>query len=121
MKAGDAFYLPDWSGGHINFAIEVFPDGSVITCNFTNHTRTSDKTCVVVQGEHPSITKTSVVNFAKAHHCEAGIPLESLKKLIESHKPPLSAELLARIRQGALDSPRTPDKIKDALVAKPQN
>lgn len=119
MKAGDVFYLPDWTGGHINFAIEVFPDGSVITCNFTENTRGSDKTCVVLPGEHPNITKTSVVNFAKAHHCEAGEPFRALERLIESHKPPLGPELLAKIRKGALDSPRTPDKIKLALDPKP--
>lgn len=115
MKAGDAFYLHDWGGGHLNFAIEVFPDGSVITCNFTECTRGSDQTCIVLPGEHPSITKKSVVNFRKAHHCGAGTPFESLQRLIESHKPPLNSALLARIRQGALDSPLTPDKIKQAL------
>lgn len=112
MKAGDTFYLPDWSGGHINFVIEAFPDGSVITCNFTENTRGSDKTCIVQQGEHPSITKPSVVNYAKAHHCEAGTPINALERLIESHKDPLSPELLAKVRKGALDSPRTSDRIK---------
>ena len=57
MKAGDTFHLPDFAGGHTNFALEALPDGSVITCNFTDYDKHSDKTCVVEIGEHPSITK----------------------------------------------------------------
>src|SRR5579862_1289009 len=114
MKAGAVFFLADWGGGHINFCIEAFEDGSVITCNFTDCTRGSDQTCVILPGEHPEIKKKSVVNYAKAHHCEAGLPFEALLRLIESHKAPLSNQLLAKIRKGALDSPRTADIIKQA-------
>jgi len=117
MKAGAVFFLADWGGGHINFCIEAFEDGSVITCNFTDCTRGSDQTCVILPGEHPEIKKKSVVNYAKAHHCEAGLPFEALLRLIESHKAPLSNQLLAKIRKGALDSPRTADIIKQALKA----
>jgi len=118
MKPGDTFHLADFAGGHINFVLEVFADGSVITCNFTDCTNYCDKTCVVEAGEHPNITKKSVVNFPKAHHCEAGVPMEALARLIQSYKQPLSPALLARIRQAALDSPRTSDIIKQALRQK---
>lgn len=118
MKAGDAFHLPDYAGGHINFVLEVFADGSVITCNFTDYANHSDKTCVIEIGEHPNITKKSVVNFRKADHCEAGEPMEALIRLIQSYKQPLSPALLARIRQAALNSPHTSDKIKEALRSK---
>jgi hypothetical protein len=118
MKPGDTFHLADFAGGHINFVLEVFPDGSVITCNFTDYSNHSDKTCVVEVGEHPNITKKSIVNFPKAHHCEAGAPMEALARLIQGYKKSLSPELLARIRQAALVSPRTADKIKEALKQK---
>lgn len=121
MKPGDTFYLLDFAGGHINFVLEMFPDGSVITCNFTDYANHSDKTCAVEIGEHPSITKKSAVNFGKAHHCECGSPLEALHRLIgRKYEEPLSATLLARIRQAAIDSPRTPDNIKTALKKKPR-
>jgi hypothetical protein len=118
MKAGDVFHLPDWAGGHINVALEVCADGSVITCNFTDYATHSDWTCIIEVGEHPSITKKSVVNYRQAQYCESGTAVEALERLIDSRKQPLSPELLARIRQGALDSPRTSDKIKDALRPK---
>ena len=118
MKAGDTFHLPDFAGGHINFVLEVFEDGSVITCNFTDYAYI-DKTCVVDATEHPNVTKKSVVNFKKAHHCEDGWPKEALERLIGgNYKKPLSPELLARIRKAALDSPHTSDEIKAALKAK---
>jgi hypothetical protein len=117
MKAGDVFHLPDFAGGHYNFVLEVCADGSVITCNFTDCLYHSDWTCVVEVGEHDCITKKSVVNYRQADYCEAGESVEALERLIESRKQPLSAELLAKIRQGALNSPRTSDKIKNALKA----
>lgn len=116
MKAGDTFHLPDCAGGHVNFALEVFPDGSVITCNFTDYSGHADKTCVVEIAEHSCITKRSVVNFRKADHCQSGEPIEALSRLINNnYKEPLSAELLARIREGALASRYTSDVIKNAL------
>ena len=118
MKAGDVFYLPDAAGGHPNFALEVFADGSVITCNFTDYSNHADKTCVIEDNEHPAITKKSAVYFRGAHHCETEDALAALERLITSRKEPLSPELLARIRQGALDSPRTSPKIKQALAGK---
>jgi hypothetical protein len=122
MNVGDAFYLPDFAGAHINFVLDVLSDGSVIICNFTDYNNHTDKTCVVEVGEHPNITKKSVVNFRKTDHCEAGARIEILVGLIAAYNKepldPLSAKLVARIRQGALDSPRTPDKIKNALQGK---
>lgn len=118
MNVGDVFRLPDWAGGHINVVLEICADGSVITCNFTDCLTHSDWTCIVEVGEHPSITKKSAVNYRQAEYCEAGTAVEALERLIESRKQPLSPELLAKMRQGALDSPRTSDKIKAALRAK---
>ena len=107
--------MPDWFGSHFNFVLEVLPDDSVIICNFTDLKRYSDKTCVVTVGEHECITKDSVVYFEKAYHCLTGMQIEALERQIESRKGPLSAKLLKRLRQGALDSPHTPDYIRDLL------
>ena len=118
MKTGDVFHLPDFAGGHHNFVLEVCADGAVITCNFTDCLYHSDWTCTVEVGEHSCITKKSVVNYRQAIYYEPGTAVEALERLIESRKEPLSPELLARIRKGALDSPRTSDKIKNALKVK---
>ena len=116
MNVGETFYLPDFAGGHINFVLEVLADGSVITCNFTDYTNHSDKTFVIEAGVHSVITKKSVVNFRRAEHCECGVPLDALLRLIGGkYREPLGPEILGKIRQAALDSPFTSDKIRDAL------
>ena|ERR1700674_3485937 len=114
MKAGDVFHLPDWFGEHFNFVLEVLDDGSVVLCNFTERRRYSDTTCVVKIGDHECIKKESVVYFAKAYVCSPGMSMDALERQA-SPKPPLSPDLLARLRQGALDSPHTPEYIKDLL------
>lgn len=119
MNLGDCFHLPDFAGGHTNFVLEIMSDGSVITCNFTDYDHHADKTCVIEVGDHPSITKRSVVNFRKAEHCECGDPMDALLRLIDQkYKEPISADLLARIRKAALESPYTSDKIKEKLRKK---
>jgi hypothetical protein len=94
---------------------EVLPDGSAIICNFTELKRYSDKTCIVKVDEHECIKKDSVVYYAEAYHCETEMQIEALERQIASRKEPLSPELLARFKRGALDSPHTPDYIKDLL------
>lgn len=120
MNAGEAFYLDDFCGGHLNFILEVLPDDSVIVCNFTDfEAKGIDKACAIEIGEHPKINKKSGVNFRKADHCQAGEQLEALKRLIRKTEQPLSAELLVRIRQHMRVSQYTPDIIKK-LLAPPQ-
>jgi hypothetical protein len=116
MKAGDVLHLPDWWGGHFNFVLEVLDDGSVVLCNFTERKRYSDMTCIVKIDEHECIKKESVAYFAKAYVCKPGPGIEALERSA-SPKPPLSPELLARLRQGALESPHTPEGLRELLIA----
>jgi len=115
MNVGDAFYLPDYGGRHINFVLEVLADESVIVGNFTDYNTHFDKTCVVEIGEHPAITKKSVVNFRSAYHCECGMPMDALKRQIEQNLPPVSATLLAKIKKAAQSSRHISGKIRDLL------
>jgi hypothetical protein len=115
MNVGDAFYLPDYGGRHLNFVLEVFPDGSALICNFTDYRTHIDKTCIIEIREHSGITKRSVVNFRQAYLCECGMPMDALARQIEENLEPLSAILLAKIRKAALDSPHTSDNIKALL------
>jgi hypothetical protein len=115
MKPGDAFILPDAFGKHLNVVLAVTKDGSVVHCHFTTRHRRSDPTCIIQPGEHPFIVRETAVRYDQAQICEAGPALEALERSIERKFEPLSAELLTRVRKGALDSPQTPDKIKTAL------
>lgn len=114
MNAGDAFLLPDAFGVHLNIILAVLEDGSLIVCHFTTRRRYSDTTCIIHPGEHPFVIVETVVKYDQAHQCPAGSGVAAFESLMKRCDP-LSAELFKRVFQGALDSPQTPDKIKNIL------
>jgi hypothetical protein len=118
MKPGDTFILPDAFGKHLNAVLLILNDGSIVHCHFTTLTRRSDSTCVLNPGEHSFFKVETCVRYDQAQICLAGPQLDALERLIEMRFEPLSDELLKRVKQGALDSPQTPDKIKSVLKGK---
>jgi len=114
MNAGDTFLIPDGISAHLSFVIAVLGDGSLVICHFTGRGPRSDPTCIVHIGEHPFITKETAIRFDQAYICTPD-RLENLTRVITRQLECLSAGLLARIRQGALESPQTPDAIKERL------
>jgi hypothetical protein len=114
VKPGDTFLIPDWAGAHLHFILSALPDGSVIVAHFTSRRAYTDDTCVIKPGEHPFVKKETIVRYDQAHICPAA-NLASLEGSIIRKLEPLSDELLARIQQGALSSPQTPDKIKKLI------
>ncbi len=97
------------------------PDGNVAVANFTTHdleTRRCGERCVVVRpGEHPYPRRDSCISYRHASLTS----LEWLGRGVENRtytmREPLGSQLLARIRQGALDSPLTPREVKTAIRA----
>lgn len=114
MNPGDTFLIPDGISTHLNLVLAVLRDGSVIVCHFTTRRKYSDNTCVIQPGEHSFVQQETVVRYDQAHICAAD-RVQFLESVITRHLEPLSGNLLARIRQGALNSPQTPEKIKTAL------
>ena len=114
MKAGDTFLIPDGISTHLSFVIQVLPDNSLMICHFTSETPRSDHTCTVEPGEHAFCTKRTVVRYDQAYICPAD-RVANLENVITKRMEDLSAALLKRIRQGALDSPQAPDVIKERL------
>jgi hypothetical protein len=115
MNPGATFVLPDAFGKHLNVVLAVLDDGSIVHCHFTTLRRRSDNTCILKPGEHSFFKSETAVRYDQAQICQAGPQLEALERLIEKRFEPFSKELLARVKQGALDSPQTPDKVKAAL------
>jgi hypothetical protein len=115
MNPGDTFLIPDAIGTHLNCVLKIFPDGGLVLCHLTSLQGRSDKTCVIQPGEHSFVTKPTIVRYDQCQHLCTEEGLKALERLIWKRFEPLSAELLARIIQGALNSPQTPDKIKALL------
>lgn len=114
MNPGDTFWIPDGIGTHLNFVMAVLGDGSLVVCHFTTRRPYSDQTCIIRPGEHAALDRETVVRYDQAHICPAD-RVRNLENVITQRQERLSEELLARIIQGAIDSPQTPDKIKNAL------
>ena len=115
MNAGDTFIVPDAFGKHLNVVLAVLEDGSIVHCHFTGRTARSDTTCVIQPNEHSFVKKETVVRYDRAEICAVGMALDALERCVEKKFEPLKAELLARVKKGALDSPQTPDKVKNVL------
>jgi len=114
MNAGDTFLIPDGISTHLSFVIAVLADGSLIVCHFTTLRVRNDRTCIVKPKEHPFIDKETGVRYDQAYICPAD-RIANLEGVITKKLDALSKELLARILQGALDSPQTPPAIKEHL------
>jgi hypothetical protein len=82
--------------------------GQVIIVNLTTQKKDSETTCVISPGEHPFVKHSTVVNYQDACECPVNSIEGALGKLTSTHieaREPLSAEILKRVKLGALASP----------------
>ncbi len=90
--------------------------GTAVCVNVTTKRDDSETTVVLTAADHRFIKHESVVRFSDAREMK----IELVEKLLSSRPgqfvgvlhDPCSEKLLARIRQGLLDSPMTPKEIK---------
>lgn len=115
MNAGDTFLMPDAIGSHLYCVLAVLDDGSIIVCHVTTCRGHSDRTCLIQEGEHSFIKHESCVEYVSAFHCPGGENLDAFERTIRKPFEPLTAALLTRMRNGAMASNRTTDKIKELL------
>jgi hypothetical protein len=115
MNAGETFLMPDAIGGHLYCVLAVLEDGSILVCHLTTGRRHSDRTCLIKPGEHSFVKQETSVLYSQAYVCAVGEQLEAFERQIRKPFEPLSDGLLTRIKEGALVSPETPDKIKALL------
>jgi hypothetical protein len=100
------FWLLDNSGKkHLRFVIsDPNVDNKVLIVNATDIKNTiarNDSSCFIYPGEHPRITKISVIFYSMAEERNASSILSDIKdgKIKECEN--LSEELLSRIQNGA--------------------
>jgi len=115
MNDGDTYLMPDAIGTHLYCVLGVLEDGSIIVCHLTTNRRHSDPTCIIKPGEHTFVKQYTCVAYFSAYICSAGDQLAAFERQIRKPFEPLSDALLARMRQGAIDSIETPDVVKNAI------
>lgn len=107
MKAGATFHFDN----HLWMVISD-PDQDaekVLIVNFTTWRPRCDPACIVNPGEHPFINRQTCVNYGDALLFSVGQLAELVREgQIVPYPHPLSAELLAKIRQRAGESEELP-------------
>lgn len=87
------------------------PNGLVAMVNITTPKEGSDRTVVLHAREHPRVSHESVIFFPDARLA----PADSIRVGVEANYfelcAPVSPALLARIKNGLLESPFTPVKV----------
>ena len=109
MKAGDTFYLPDPSAdGHL-WVIISDPEKDadrVLFVSMTSYDVDKEDVCLIQAGEHPRVTHTTCIHYKLTRHSS----LEILDRLRDTGylrvQPPVSEDVLRRIRRGASLSKR---------------
>jgi hypothetical protein len=89
------------------------PDFQCVIVNLTRQQPRSDNTVVLRPGDHPYITKDSVIRFGDALIVDARDLDGFLKKQTAKGLDRCSPNLLKRILDGAITSPFSPKKIAD--------
>jgi hypothetical protein len=89
------------------------PDFQCVIVNLTRQQPRSDNTVVLRPGDHPYITKDSVIRYGDTLIVDARDLDGFLKKHMAKGHDRCPADLLKRILDGAIASPFTPKKIAD--------
>ena len=104
MKAGDTFYLTRTAAdGHLWVVIsdpDVDP-GKVVFTSMTSYDVTKENVCIIEGHEHINLTHKTCI----AYEYTKSTSLQNLRDLTAAGQlrpqPPVSPEVLARIRKGA--------------------
>lgn len=115
VRAGNTVFLRESRHSEHLYVVVTDPSAddppSVVIANITTQREWSDTTTCLDAGEHPFVKHASVVNYGDARIVEAA-NIRKAMELFETHRD-CSPELLKRIQEGILKSPRTPHKVKE--------
>jgi hypothetical protein len=108
--------VPSPSCKHL-FIVLSTPEGEppvVVMVNITSRRPTSDPTVILTPGDHSFVKHESVIAFEHASLFEVDRLENGLNSGSLSKYPDISETLFTAVKQGLLNSPRTPKNIKDS-------
>jgi hypothetical protein len=115
VNLGDAYWV-QINGGHLWVIISHPTQDNKVACvNFTTNRTWADDTCVVQSGEHKDIRHESVIAYKRAKLRSQSTIEEQLRNGTFLATDPVSAELLQRIQEGALNSIDTPQNVQSIV------
>jgi hypothetical protein len=120
LTCGDTFLIPETTSGveHL-YIVLTNPEpgtGRAVCVNLTGRQLDSDATVVVNVGEHPFVSKESVVFYQKAkaldmNKVEAALKAKMSRIVCKQHQP-CSQAFLSRVQKGLLASKSSPHDVK---------
>lgn len=113
-KSGDAFLAPIRHDVDAHLWIVLAgPDenGKVLVVNVTSYQARKDTTVTLVAGDHPFVTKKSVINYAEARMAKVSALDIASKNGDIKFQAPVSSKVLETVRVGLLKSGHTPEKM----------
>jgi hypothetical protein len=121
LQLGDSFLMrkPGHSSEHLWLLVtKPHPQtGVAIMVNVTTRRPHSDTTTILSVGDHPFISRPSVVYYADAREVDtANLALAIQCHAARLHQP-FTQHVLAKIQPGIVSSPYTPRKIKTLFLA----
>lgn len=119
MKAGDVFRLVKGADKHAKVVIsdpQDYPD-NVLFVGMTSWDAREDHSCILLPGDHSTVFHRTCISYSRGNAKASNRDLDAMVKigLLQVFEP-VSPEVLARIRNGAMDSIRTPKDFKEMLV-----
>ncbi|MFN6558616.1 MAG: hypothetical protein RMY28_002265 [Nostoc sp. ChiSLP01] len=117
IYAGRTFHIRKSSASKPHLWIATTePDGTpeqVVIVNLTSRHANSDTTVILNNTDHRFIKHETVVYYADALFAKVAAIQDAIKNGVSSFDDDCSDALLERIQLGLLESPFTPNKIKD--------
>lgn len=116
LPAGSTFLLPiraEWVDHLWILLTDVDSNGRILMVNLTSAKPHSDRTTVLQVGDHPFITRETIVNYGDAIIAKMQHITRAIDASLGEKREDASAGLLKRLREGFLASPRTKNSLKD--------
>lgn len=102
---------PPYYTPHLYIVISPIINGMVVFVNITTPKWGSDDTCILRIGDHDFITHDSIINYGDAKETKVDLLREAISKRYMTPQPPISADILKRIQEGAWKSKAFPESL----------
>jgi hypothetical protein len=117
MDAGDCFHFPlgiPSYDPHLWIVLKTDSKSSqLIMVNLTTEKSQSDKTTIIIPGEHRFVKHSTIVSYADAKISLIARVEEAMESNLAKKDISVSPELLTRICDGLIKSRYTPIKVKE--------
>jgi hypothetical protein len=106
LPPGFAYFRED--DKHLHFIASSADEPEVLVLSFTTRHRFVDRSCEIQPGEHPFVTRSTAVSYQHAAVVTTQSVVDALNTGVLTPQPPLSAELMVRVWEGASISRELP-------------